>query len=231
VKGKKEQEQNNLTRYERFVSELINRASIKNAPYNPRLIGKETLKRLKKAIQKHGMVSAVTVNRRTMNLVGGHQRLEILDALEGRGDYDLTVNMIDVDEREEKILNVQLNNPSMQGEWDLEKLAAFKLEDDINFEEMGFSDFDVDTLFDGDSRFSKLFEDTEEVKKTKAKLTDIKKDREEWVDGLKKDQSADFYFFVVCGSQLEKEDLLKRLGYPISEEYVRGEILALSLKE
>lgn len=229
--GKKGQEQSNLTRFERFVSEVINRANIKNAPYNPRIIGKETLKRLKKAIQKHGMVSAITVNRRTMNIVGGHQRLDILDALEGRGDYDLTVNMIDVDEREEKILNVQLNNPSMQGEWDLDKLAGLKIEDDINFEEMGFTDFDVDTLFDGDSRFSKLFEDTEEAKKTKDKLADIKKDREEWVNGLKKDQSADFYFFVVCGTQVEKEELLKRLGYPTSEEYVRGEILSLRLKE
>lgn len=124
-----------------------------------------------------------------------------------------------------------MNNPSMQGEWDLKALAALKLDDNIDFGEMGFTDFDVDTLFDGDSRFSKLFEDTPEVKKSKGTLTDIKKDREEWVKGLQTDQSADFYFFVVCGSQEEKQNLLARLGYPVSEEYVRGEILALKLKE
>lgn len=81
------------SKYQAFESEVISRDQIQNAPYNPRIMDKEAKKRLKNAIRKHGLVSALTWNRRTGNLVGGHQRLEQLDALEGNQQYELTVNV------------------------------------------------------------------------------------------------------------------------------------------
>ena len=102
------------SKYQNYDTETISRKQIKNAPYNPRIMDKEAAKRLKKAIQTHGLVSALTWNKRTGNLVGGHQRLQQLDALEKSDDYELTVCVVDVDEREEAALNVELNNPSMQ---------------------------------------------------------------------------------------------------------------------
>ncbi len=61
---------------------------------------------------------------------------------------------------------------------------------------MGFDRLDVDLLFDGDSRFSELFEDDPEVKETKASLDEIKAHRKESTEKLKEANSAEFYFVV-----------------------------------
>lgn len=138
------------SKYQAYETETISRDMIKNAPYNPRIMDKKAKERLRKNIAKHGLVAALTWNRRTGNLVGGHQRLEQLDALEGRKDYDLTVCVIDVDEREEATLNVQLNNPSMQGKSDLDKLANMSEEFELDLaEDLGFTESDIDFMFEG----------------------------------------------------------------------------------
>ena len=69
------------SKYQNFTFATINRADIKNAEYNPRVMDKEAKKRLKKNLQENGLVSAITWNKRTGNIVGGHQRIEQLDAL------------------------------------------------------------------------------------------------------------------------------------------------------
>ena len=135
---------------------------------------KAAQKRLRDNIRKHGLVSALTWNKRTGNLVGGHQRLQQLDALEKSDDYELTVCVVDVDEREEAALNVQLNNPSMQGDWDLDKLAQVSEDYDLSMtDDLGFTQNDVDFMFDGDERFSQLF-DTPEANDTKDKIDKVK---------------------------------------------------------
>ena len=155
------------SRYQKYETETISRGQIKNAPYNPRLMDEKSKKALKKNIAAHGLVSALTWNRRTGNLVGGHQRLEQLDALEK------TVCVGDVDEREEATLNVQLNNPSMQGDWDLDKLANMADEFDLNFEnDLGFTKEDVDFMFDGDERYSEMF-DSPEKEQIRGQMTDV----------------------------------------------------------
>ena len=137
------------SRYQAYETETINRSDIKNAPYNPRIMDAKAKKRLKANIAKHGLVAALTWNKRTGNLVGGHQRLEQLDSLEKDKNYELTVCVIDVDEREEAALNVQLNNPSMQGEWDLDKLANMTEEFDLDLsEDLGFTESDIDFMFE-----------------------------------------------------------------------------------
>src|SRR5690606_22852641 len=72
-----------LSKYQKFVAVTIGRQEIKNAPYNPRVITDEEKKNLRRLIKKHGIVETLVWNIRTGNLVGGHQRLNILDALEG----------------------------------------------------------------------------------------------------------------------------------------------------
>lgn len=78
----------NKTKYQSFDTETINRSMIKNAEYNPRIMDEKAKKRLKNTIRTHGIVSALTWNKRTGNLVGGHQRLEQLDALEKNPDKE-----------------------------------------------------------------------------------------------------------------------------------------------
>lgn len=213
-----------LTRYQNFEVEVIKRSQINKAPYNPRVIGKEAAKKLRKKIEKVGLIMPVVWNKRSGNLVGGHQRLQQLDGLEGYpgkvSDYELSVSVCDLDDKTEKEMVVFLNNPSAMGDWDYDMLADLKISSGIDFEDMGFSSFDVDDMFFGDSRFSDMFQDTSDVKKAKDTLKDIKKDRSEFTDKLKGEQSADFYFVVVCESQDSKDKMMKRLGLPVSEMYV-----------
>jgi hypothetical protein len=217
---KKQTPKSNLSKFQRFEIVTVNRKQLKNAPYNPRIIDEGAMKRLKAGIKKHGLRQPAVWNSRTGNIVSGHQRISILDELERREDYDLQVAVIDVDEAEEKALNVQMNNPSMMGEWDLEKLAALNIESGVSFEDMGFSKLDVDFLFDGDERFSEMFHDTPDVKQAKDTLRDIKKDRAEMAEKMKKEQSAAFYFTVVCESKDEKAQALSELGLPVYEQFI-----------
>lgn len=210
------------SRYQNFKVQNISRTEIKNADYNPRIMDKEAKKRLKEGLRKHGLVSAITWNKRTGNLVGGHQRLEQLDALENNKDYSLDVCVIDVDEAEEAILNVQLNNPSMQGEWDLEKLAEITEEFDVNFGDMGFTKLDVDFMFDGDDRFSEMFEspETDEVKKG---LEEVKQARAAGKERLEERNNLNWYSVIVFEDEEQKKLFYKDISVPIFEEYLTAD--------
>lgn len=136
------------SKFESFEMKTVPRSDIHGAPYNPRKIGTMQKKRLRDGIKKHGLVQPIIVNSRTMNIVGGHQRLSQLDKLEGSSDYSLTVAVIDVDESEEAQINIELNNASMQGEWDFSKLAAMPEAFSFDFQEVGFTVPDVNEIFD-----------------------------------------------------------------------------------
>lgn len=211
------------SKYQNYDTETISRKQIKNAPYNPRIMDKEAAKRLKKAIQTHGLVSALTWNKRTGNLVGGHQRLQQLDALEKSDDYELTVCVVDVDEREEAALNVELNNPSMQGDWDLDKLAQLSEDFSLNLtSDLGFTETDVDMMFDGDERFSSLY-DTPEATETKDKIDDIRSARKESVEALKERNNINFYAVIVFENEKDREDFFKSISVPKFEEYITAD--------
>ena len=210
------------SKYQKFTIQTINRADIKNAEYNPRIMDKEAKKRLKAGLKKHGLVSTLTWNKRTGNLVGGHQRLEQLDALEKNKDYSLDVCVIDVDEAEEAVLNVQLNNPSMQGDWDLDKLALIAEDYGVDFEEMGFTPLDVDLMFDGDERFTQMFE-TPEAEEVKQGLAEVKEARKQGKERLEERNNINFYSVIVFESEKAKKEFYKKINVPIYEEYLTAD--------
>ena len=88
------------------------------APYNPRTISDHDLQSLGRSMTTFGVVEPVVVNRRTGRIVGGHQRVK---AAEGAGIEQLPVVHVDLDEEQEKALNIALNRIS--GEFDVEKLS------------------------------------------------------------------------------------------------------------
>ena len=210
------------SKYQKFTIQTINRADIKNAEYNPRIMDKEAKKRLKAGLKKHGLVSTLTWNKRTGNLVGGHQRLEQLDALEKNKDYSLDVCVIDVDEAEEAVLNVQLNNPSMQGDWDLDKLALIAEDYGVGFEEMGFTPLDVDLMFDGDERFTQMFE-TPEAEEVKQELAEVKEARKQGKERLEERNNINFYSVIAFESEEAKKEFYKKINVPIYEEYLTAD--------
>lgn len=207
------------SKYQHFETETISRSEIKNAEYNPRFMGESAKKKLRKVLREHGLVSALTWNRRTGNLVGGHQRLEQLDSLEKSADYDLTVCVVDVDEAEEAKLNVILNNPSMQGEWDLERLAQMTEDFDISLQEMGFDEFDIDYMFDGDDRFSQLA-NTEEAENTKEEIQAVREARAAGKEVLDERNKANFYATIVFRDEKDRDEFFKAISVPQYEQYI-----------
>lgn len=213
-----------MAKSEKYEIEVINRKELKNAPYNPRTIDENARKKLKKGIKKFGLVEPPVWNRRTGHIVSGHQRISILDELEGTDDYELQVAVIDVSEKDEKKLNVQLNNTSMMGDYDLDKLGDLIL--DVGMDDLGFDSNEIAMLFDGDERFTEMFTaDTQEVKDAKDMLRDIKQNREEMMEKYRQEQSADFYFIVVCKDAEEKKKVLNQMGIPEYEQYINADAL------
>lgn len=212
-----------IAKYQHFETEVIHRSQIKNAPYNPRVIDDEARKRLKKGLKKHGLVGSLTWNKRTGNLVSGHQRLSVMDELERTQDYELTVSVIDVSEKEEMEINVQMNNTSMMGDFDIEGLVNM-VDLGADLESFGFSESDIDIMF-GDSELVEMFEDSKKTEETKETLKNIKKDRHEYVEKAKQNNDASYYFIVVCESSDEREKMFKKMGVPFSEEFVNSNML------
>lgn len=103
-------------------TERMHRSEIRSAPYNPRILSAPAARKLRKSLQKHGVVSNPTWNKRTGTLVGGHQRLMLLDHEMGTGDYYLDVSVVDVDEKTEREMNVALNSEFAQADWSAEAL-------------------------------------------------------------------------------------------------------------
>mgnify|MGYP001175359246 CR=1 FL=1 len=85
---------------------------LKAAKYNPRKNlkpGDPEYEKLKRSIEEFGYVEPVIWNRRTGNIVGGHQRYKVLTAL---GIKEIDCVVVDMDEEREKALNVALNKIS-----------------------------------------------------------------------------------------------------------------------
>lgn len=90
------------------------------ADYNPRVAltpDMPEFERLKNSIETFGNVEPIVWNERTGHIVGGHQRLAVLQHL---GYTSAEVSVVDLDEKEEKLLNVALNK--IKGQWDYSRL-------------------------------------------------------------------------------------------------------------
>ena len=129
----------------------LKRSQIRLHEQNPRVISDENRKALKRGIKKFGMVGGIVVNKRTgYTLVSGHQRLSVIDELQKynaetkENDYPIRVDLIDVEEKEEKELLILLNNPSAQGEWNYDTLR--ELITDIDYKDAGLTAQDLDII-------------------------------------------------------------------------------------
>jgi len=95
---------------------------LRPAPYNPRQElkpGDPRYRKLRRSLERFGLVEPLVWNQRTGHVVGGHQRLKILRDL---GWREVPVSVVDLDPDRERALNVMLNNRMAQSDWDLEQL-------------------------------------------------------------------------------------------------------------
>lgn len=135
---------------EKFETLRIKRSQIQNAPYNPRTISESARRRLKQGLQKLGIMSPIVWNKRTGNIVSGHQRLSIMDQLvpkserlEGGKDYLVTVSAVDLNDIEEREANLLFNNAAAQGDFDLDKLTGMLSMPDLDIEATGWDKTDM----------------------------------------------------------------------------------------
>lgn len=206
---------------EQWTPKVVHRSQIKNADYNPRVITADAKRKLRGILKKSKLRSPPTWNERTGNIVGGHQRMNALDALSDTGaDYTLTVAAIDVSPKEEREINLALNNAAAQGEFDLEKLEEL-IKSGIDHEAAGWDDADMHRLFgnsvanlpsDGEKSVEKALDRIMELDKSTeaAKAAAVERDRE------------DFYMVVVFRSYVERKTFTDARGLEDSR-YQSGE--------
>lgn len=122
----------------------ISIADIKRAKYNPRKTlkpGDPAYDKLKKNLEKFGKVQPLVWNERNGVLVGGHQRLTIYEA---DGETDTEVVVVDLSDRDERILNLALNKHA--GEWDHDGLAAMFDDLQLNVEDVEVAGFSLEEI-------------------------------------------------------------------------------------
>ena len=118
------------------------------ADYNPRKDlkpGDAEYEKLKRSIEQFGYVEPVIWNRVTGRVVGGHQRLKVLQDM---GITEVECVVVDFDEEREKALNIALNKIS--GEWDKDKLSLLIADlqgADFDVTLTGFEPAEIDSLF------------------------------------------------------------------------------------
>jgi hypothetical protein len=93
----------------KFVKDLL------PSDYNPRTIDANSFAGLRESITKFGFVEPIVWNKRTGNVVGGHQRCKVLNEM---GVVETDVVEVDMDETHEIALNITLNSPAVRGDWD-----------------------------------------------------------------------------------------------------------------
>lgn len=116
--------------------------------YNPRKDlkpGDPEYDKLKKSIMEFSAVEPIVWNKRSGNVIGGHQRLKILKEL---GHKEAEVSVVSLPDDREKALNVMLNNPNAQGEWDIPMLKDLLIELDTGAFDMEITGFDAKELED-----------------------------------------------------------------------------------
>ena len=141
-------------------------ATLQPASYNPRIElrpGMPGYERLARSLDEFELVQPLVWNRRTGNLVGGHQRKAILQA---RGETEVACVVVDLDDDRERALNIALNNDRVGGAFDpaglqavLEGLRDAPLDETLT----GFDAADLsEMLLEPDAAFEPIEEPTPE---------------------------------------------------------------------
>lgn len=117
-----------------------------DADYNPNVMEERDFENLENSIERYGYIEPIIVNKRNNVIVGGHHRLR---ALKKKGIKEVDIVYVDLDENDEKRLNIALNRIS--GYWDIDKLEEvvndLMADDPSLIDFTGLSEFELDSMF------------------------------------------------------------------------------------
>ena len=239
-----------LNKFFNSVTREVWRSEIRFSDYNPRTINKDGRNQLKHSIKKYGIVGGIVINSRTNNtIVGGHQKVDILDELNKynpstkENDYRLKVEVVDIDLKTEKQLNIVLNNPNVGGQWDFNALA--RIVPDIDWKDAGLTDADlnmigVDYLLqtEEESSIADALSDmmstvTEQKEADKAakqleraeKVAHMKEVKQRAKENAQKTaEDMDAYVMLSFDTYEAKAAFCERFGYDADMKFIKGEV-------
>lgn len=178
---------------------------LRAAEYNPRKdlkAGDPEFEKLRRSIEQFGYVEPAIWNKHTGNVVGGHQRIKVLKAI-GHTEADCVV--VDLDDAQERALNIALNKIS--GEWDATLLTALLKDLEQSGFDLSLTGFDatetadlfgagaIENAHEDDFDENKALEEAE--RRTLTRLGDI------WRLGKHK---------LLCGDSTKPEDVSRLFG-------------------
>lgn len=230
---------------ERFIIEKVSRKDIHGAPYNPRIISKSAMDKLRKDLRDIGLLTPIVVNRRTMSIVSGHQRIEAMDTILKTDDYELTVAMVDLDNDQEVKANILMNNQSVMGEWDTNKLAEIKLSiPEIDFVvDLGFEKADLDIMFIDDPSFGDIVSPELKIVKTESehmadvqKFKDAKKSQREKIQAQESEtgetwavEKDNYTLMIVFNTNAEKKYFIDKASKIIKSLLQNDRVVSASI--
>lgn len=171
------------------------------ATYNPRKDLKpedEEYQKIKRSITEFGFVNPLIINK-DMTVIGGHQRLKVLQEL---GYTSVECVIVDLDKQNEKALNIALNKIS--GDWDTEKLESL-------LQELQLEDFDVSLTGFGSDEVDDILSDLVETKEDDFDVDQAVNEIEEPVTKV-----GDIWILgrhrLMCGDSTQKEDVMRLMN-------------------
>lgn len=198
------------------------------------------------------------VNKTTgYTIVGGHQKVSVLDELNRyngathEGDYTLRVELIEVDLKTEKELNITLNNHRVGGDWDYDALR--ELLPDIDFQSVGLTSEDL-TLIGVDyytrtdseesiaSAMDNLYAPTSQssysqgIRRSSPIDAEEKRDRMKMIkqqvreDAQAKAEDLNAYVVISFDSFQAKAEFCESFGYEAYDKFIKGEVFVEQLE-
>lgn len=190
-------------------AKTIKISNLKHPPYNPREVKQTDIDTLKRSIERFGLRGLITVNThkgRENFIVGGNMTVMVLKELGWETIPKENIDLVNLDEKEEKALSLALNKIAERRDWNDEKLAELMIElnhSDFDLAVTGFNEVEISNLLD-----SRMLDEPEEEEKT------VEEDYEE----IKKPESkyGEIYKLgkhrLMCGDATKIEDVKKLLG-------------------
>jgi DNA modification methylase len=167
---------------------------ISPSKYNPRTISDESMGRLTKSLAEFGNIQPITWNARTGNVVGGHQRLKVYQAM---GKTEVEVWAVDLSEQKEKAANIALNK--LSGEFDMPMLKDILEEIDTGDLDMEVTGFAMDEI----AEMMESLHPIEEDEVPEVSVDAITKLGDLWLLGEHR---------VLCGDSTKAEDVARLMN-------------------
>ncbi|MDV7696284.1 DNA methylase [Chryseobacterium soli] len=226
----------------------IKRSEINFAPYNPKTHSKKQIEEQRANIKRVAFLGGIVWNKTTRNLIDGHKRIMSLDILNGydgspETDYDIKVEMIELDEKTEREQNVfQTKNVT---DFD-DELLRLLITTDIDYKAAGLDDYDLEYLgidLNADTAnevlndiedFYQPVKDQKEIEKAvkkelsdEEKIENVKNVKEDIQQrAIEKVQNMDAYVTLSFSTAKDKEAFMLRFDFDPELKMIKGERLS-----